>query len=362
MPSDGLTEQAATFQYNYRLRCQNGHPTPVSAAVFESQWHAEDGAISCETCGHPVPARNENLAARADDDPALDSQQISDLAWYHTSTHDDWPRPDYAMTIAEELRTCSAMLPAEIYADVLRRAQTKAFHVGTYESAIENMHRRIWNEGYDDSQFYLHRVALSLSADDIDPTIRHESHEEASQIAIEDLGRYKAVRYINVEESPGSISLAITPSAIATIQTVAIPTTLVVGPPSEVIRRAAAALDAELAPLEQELERLPQSKGFLQEILLRRQGDTETIRRHELDSQITCARREFIAQLSHTYLDGINPIAREHLTRVVSWPQGATAAEFHEIFRTHAALMTGGADLVAELARQPPRTPNRRGV
>lgn len=356
--ADEPAEQANTFQYDYRLRCPSGHVTPMSAAVFEVQWSSEHGAIACGVCGKSVPARNENLAARADDDPALVRERVSELIWYHTSTYADWPSSGYAASIAEAFQSSEGMMPPDIHANAVLRAQTKALHVGTYESAIENMHRRMWTENDAESQFYLHRVVLSLAADDIDPNMRHESHEEASQITIDDLGANQAARYINVEESPGSISMAIDPSVIAAIQTIAIPTPLIVGPPSEAISRAADALDSELFSFRQELETLPQSEGFAQDVVLRRRGDAKAIRRHELQTRITAAREKFETRLSEAYLAGINPIVRERLTRAVAWPRGVTASEFHEVFRTHAALITGGAELIAELRRQPPRTPS----
>lgn len=44
---------------------------------------------------------------------------------------------------------------------------TRELHVGTYETAIENMLRRMHDEAEAQSVFYLHRVALRVGADQI---------------------------------------------------------------------------------------------------------------------------------------------------------------------------------------------------
>jgi len=250
-------ERSVSFEYDYRMRCPNGHFSQVPSDLFRSQWIIAGGTVPCEVCGESIAVLNENIAVRDPDDLALDRERISDLAWYHTSTHADWPPPGYAATMAEELQWSRQTMPEHVFAEMIHREQTKALHLGTYESAIENMHRRIRNQADRASQFYLHRVSVHLAADDIDPEVRHESHEEASQLTLDDLAPFQAVRYINIEESPGSISLAIKPATIATIQTLPLPWTSLSVPPAAHIVEAAALLDAEFEEINAQLRGLP---------------------------------------------------------------------------------------------------------
>jgi hypothetical protein len=101
----------------------------------------------------------------------------------------------------------------------------KALHVGSYESAIENMLRRMLNQDDRGGVFYLHRVALNLCPGDLNDGIRDENHEPASQLDLDDLKRegLRAIRYLNVWEASGTVSLAIDPGVIESIQTLRLP-------------------------------------------------------------------------------------------------------------------------------------------
>lgn len=115
-------------------------------------------------------------------------------------------QPGFAVLIAEQLQQFAGTMPDHVYTQMVTHQQTKALHVGTYESSIENTLRRMRDEADAHSQFYLHRVALNVAADAIDTPLRHESHDDASQLVLRDLGALIAVRYINVRESPGSMA------------------------------------------------------------------------------------------------------------------------------------------------------------
>jgi hypothetical protein len=347
-------ERSISFEYDYRMRCPNGHFSQVLADLFHSQWIIADGTVPCEACGESIAVINENIAVRNPDDLALDRDRISELAWYHTSTHADWPPPGYAATIAEELQWSRQTMPEHVFAETFHREQTKALHLGTYESAIENVHRRIRNQADRDNQFYLHRVSVNLAADDIDPEVRHESHDEASQLTLDDLAPFQAVRYINVEESPGSTSLAIKPAAIATIQTLPLPRTSLSVPPAAHIVEAEVLLDAELEDIGAQLQGLP-SHDFVTAVKLRHQGNAGALRRTALERRAREAKETFEEQMDATYLGGINPVVREHFTATVDWPPDGRAESQHRTFRVQTAALTRSVDVVAELAQQPVR-------
>jgi hypothetical protein len=352
-----LIEQVGRFDYDYRMRCPNGHISHVGASRFLAQSIVEDGTAPCQECGAGIAVLNENIAVRNPDDPSLDRNRVGGLAWYHTSTHREWPPLGYAKAMADQLGPSASMLPPREFAELVHREQTKALHLGTYESAIENMHRRMRNQDDADAQFYLHRVSVNLAAGEIDPDVRHESHDEASQLTLDDLGGFEAVRYINVEESAGSISLAVSPSAIALIQTLPLPATSVAAPPSPRMTEAATMLNSELEEIEAQLRALP-NYDFTTSVILRRQGDAEAMRIGQLQGQRRDVRHKFTQQLADTYLAGLNPIVREHFTDAIAWPAGENAESFHNSFRAQAALLSHGSELIGELAKHPWSSPS----
>ena len=76
------------------------------------------------------------------------------------------------------------------------------------------------------AQFYLCRVALRCGLI-IEPGWRDENLAEAAQITQSALEKVEAVRYLNVYESPGSLSLAVRLRAIHSVQRVSLPVRLV---------------------------------------------------------------------------------------------------------------------------------------
>jgi hypothetical protein len=351
-----LIEQVGRFDYDYRMRCPNGHISHVRSTLFLAESIVEDGSAPCQACGVGIAVVNENIVVRNPDDPSLDRNRVSDLAWYHTSTYPEWPPPDYAEVIADQLQPSPNMMPPRVFAEMVHREQTKALHLGTYESAIENMHRRMRNQDDAHTQFYLHHVSVNLAAGEVEPDVKHESHEEASQLTLDDLADFKAVRYLNVEESAGSISLAVAPSAIASIQTLPLPATFLAAPPSPRMTEAATRLNSELEEIDAQLQALP-NYDFTTGVVLRRQGDAEAIRVRQLGRRRWDARQQFTQQLADTCVPDLNPIVREHFTDAIAWPAGESAESFHNSFRAQAAALSYGGELITELAQHPWSSP-----
>ena len=76
------------------------------------------------------------------------------------------------------------------------------------------MLRRMTDQDDGGKLFYLYRVGLHPDRLVIEPRWRDENTDEISQITQEDLGELDVIRYLNVRESPGSISLGVRPTAI----------------------------------------------------------------------------------------------------------------------------------------------------
>jgi hypothetical protein len=354
--ADALIERLEGFGYDYRMRCSYDGFSHVPAGLYYEQSIVADGVAPCEHCERSISLINENIVVRHPDDPALSRAKISDLAWYHTSTYVDWPWSGYPAMIADLFKPSAAAMPASVFAGMLRREQTKALHLGTYESAIENMYRRMHTQDDAQRQFYLHRVSLKLSTSDIDDQLRHESHDEAAQLALEDLGGFLAVRYLNVEESPGSISIAIDPTAIDTIQTMPLPPTSIAEDPPAHALEAAARLESELAEIEAEMPKMHDNVRTSL-ILLQAQGDVRALRIRELQRRQWDARQRFEQLLTTTYLGGVNPVVTEKFTDAICRPEPSGSTQsFHDHFRQHAAMLTRAPDVVAELTQQPART------
>ena len=104
------------------------------------------------------------------------------------------------------------------------RQRGKALHVGTYAAAIENVFRRIRDQGGALEQFYLHRVKLT---DDcvIESGVNVEPTDFVGDAYLSDVCSPGSTvyRYVNVHEDPSGVSLGIASTAVEAVQTVAIP-------------------------------------------------------------------------------------------------------------------------------------------
>lgn len=162
----------------------------------------QQGREVCPSCGTDCTAEDGPIFWHRRDDPAQDDSFVRGVWWYHSSTHARWPAdlvdPDYA---------------------------GRALHVGTYEAAIENMLRRMSEENDASSPFRLYRVRLAANA-----VVEQGVHEEFGDwlgvfkfADIRSAAAVTAVRYVNVEEDPSNISLALDPLAIEAVQELPIP-------------------------------------------------------------------------------------------------------------------------------------------
>ena len=219
-----LDERPITFDYDYRMHCGCGGISPLTALDFYTGY-SRTAHMPCSHCNGFIHFGPAVAAIRNPNDPALDTSRLNMYAWYHTSTSSDWPSTAYAVTEAARLRTVQDRLSGLSFDDVLQHFVGQALHLGTYEAAIENMLRRMHDQDDGAADFYLHRVGLAVDPARVEDGYRDENHLPAAQLPAADLraAGLDAVRYLNTHESVGSISLAVLPGTIATVQTIRLP-------------------------------------------------------------------------------------------------------------------------------------------
>jgi hypothetical protein len=100
---------------------------------------------------------------------ALDDDSVDSLIWYHTSRYENWPDLEaYTADVTEQVAQVKGGygFDGERY---LRTKTSLALHLGTYESAIENMLRRLHDQDIGNPntiRYWLHRVQIRLKPND----------------------------------------------------------------------------------------------------------------------------------------------------------------------------------------------------
>ncbi|WP_341976848.1 hypothetical protein [Microbacterium sp. LWO13-1.2] len=347
-----LTERSDGFEYDLRMMCACGEATPLSAAEYEEGSHG--ARMACSHCGESIHYGPAVAALRDPADPALDDAALSSFAWYHTSTEPVWPSPNFAVDFVQGIDDRDLLMPSrEAY---IAEPTSKALHVGTYEAAIENMLRRMNDELDSHSQFYLYRVALNLDPTRINDGFRDENHEIASDITTHELDEQDllAVRYLNVHEAIGTLSLAIRPQAILAVQRIALPVPRLAMPVDPAIddgirqamtasRRLSDAADAlPVTPIERrkmELGMKPDPTGAAKHYREVRHSYNDAVRRLE-------------QRLEDAYLPFASALVRRAFTKAAAHWQSDGLEEYVTLYRTLAALVEHAQDVIEEVAVQ----------
>lgn len=343
-----LEDWAVDFRYGYRMTCECGGVTRITAEVYHDE--PDEARVPCEHCSRPIHFGRAVAALRDDDDPALDNARINTLAWYHTSTAPDWPAWNAEARRAELAEKYRHVYKADDRGPrLIDKELNKALHVGTYEAAIENMYRRIRNQQDDPTAFYLYRVALNIDPRRVDGGYRDENHQPAAQLTTMDLRaqRLEAVRYLNVHEATGSLSLAILPETVASVQCVSLPVfdlAPVHGAPLvDVLDRLQAELDA---PCAAEPDTPGTQLSALDMLRLRRGRDVASARGRRVGGLSI----DLKAALCKEYLVGVSPVVADAFTRAIGWQPGWTARQFADFFAASAVAVTRPGAVVALLA------------
>lgn len=315
----------------YRAR-RMGHDQCGYTGIIDLEWYERyrEGAHGCPGCG-AEGEMDDSLQFMADlADPVLDDSLATAVTWFHTSTRPDWPAPvDFSTVLTDETRR---MMGEESAARWVAGQSSKALHVGTYESAVHNMLRRMSDQSDKGKQFYLYGVRLRSDVV-IQPGSTIDPSRKFGDVWIDEIAAPEIdfVRYVNVYEDPGGISAAIRPSAIAATQQLPIP--LAPGNDDPWIVDTSARLrlaSAELPPLPAELSRFP---------YLHRDSP----------------RAKEASEVTDALAAGL-PASMEHQFRsAVRWEVEDDPAEWVRYAKAIAALVEDAARVLSELAAQPTR-------
>lgn len=223
-----LTDRPVNLYRDRSTRCAAcGHEQRFDPEWFV-RWECQ-GEV-CPGCGVDCTEEKATRVICEPDDPAPDDSLVPKLSWWHTSTYEDWPSPDF--NPAARLTDLARQRMGEpMIARWVGSQRAKALHVGTYESAIHNMLRRMRDQPEAGRRFFLYRVQLRA-----DVTILGGCHEEPgdwlgdvplTKVCPSELDVF---RYENQHEDKGSISLALGRGAIQSVQQLALPVAAVERP------------------------------------------------------------------------------------------------------------------------------------
>lgn len=315
----------------YRDR-QMRHDRCGHTCIVDQVWYERyrEGAHGCPGCGASADLDDALQFTGDPADPVLDDHFATEVTWFHTSTHPDWPKPvDFAAALTDRTRE---MMGDESATRWALRQSSKALHIGTYESAVHNMLRRMSDQGDKRKQFYLYGVRLRpdvaiLPGSKVDPS-RSFGDVWLDEIASPEID---VARYVNVHEDPGGLSAAIRPSAIAATQCLPIP--LAAADDDPWVADTAARLQSvstELIPLPADRTTFP----FLHR---------ETHRAKAAREVITVLAAELPATMEHQF------------ESAVRWEDGDDPAVWARYARSLSALVKDAARVLRELAAQPVR-------
>lgn len=181
------------------------------------------GEETCPSCGTDCQVEERPNFWAAQDDLSYDDTNVQATSWYHTSTHSSWPDPNFdpIARLSDETRQKYQHIGTDGRAleRWAQRQTSKALHLGTYESAIENMLRRMKDQDSSEDQFYLYRVQLRPDAA-IEPGVHKEPTNWVGDVQLVESCSLSIdiFRYVNTHEDPSSISIAVNLKAIHAVQ------------------------------------------------------------------------------------------------------------------------------------------------
>lgn len=244
------------------------------------EWHANAewldrfdlGEEACPKCGTDCQVEQRPNFWAVQDDPSYDDSKVRDMSWYHTSTQASWPDrsfdPTAHLTDLTRRRMQSIGTDGRALERWAKSQMTKALHLGTYEAAIENMFRRMADQGCADDQFHLYRVRLSRNAV-IEPGVDTEPTNFVGDVLMAEVCApgVDIFRYVNTHEDPSSVSLAVTLNAIQAVQGIRIPLAVDAAHPW-VSDATARLLDAASLPARQPQTLLERMRGHVPSALI----------------------------------------------------------------------------------------------
>jgi hypothetical protein len=358
----------AGFDYNYWFICTTcTGRVEISGNGYEAQC-TKGAALTRCGCGTEVDITRCSPVQRDNDDIAGRDVEVDKRYWYHSSRYADWP--DLAAYGADVRAAYANSHPMVNVERVLREKMSLALHLGTYASATENMLRRLGKQDVGDAartRYWLHRVEISLSPGELDPRVGEEFATLMGDVPLSELRARgcRAVRYINLYEAAGSLSLAIDPGIIAAVSTIAVPVAALGAEATGTAREAAVLATNALA---QNATRRPDTTGLdIRDLRIARffkeprdPSDPESVRLFTVGEQLReydARWREIRSVLDETfvaqYLPTVNErVRRRFLDAMSAWddPQ-----DYHLRFRMMAGLLHRGAEVVEQFSTAPRR-------
>lgn len=354
-PTFALTERSDGFNYEYRMRCTCGETSALSAEDYFAE--ARSARMDCAHCDREIHFGPAVAALRNETDPALEDDLVSTFAWYHTSTSPDWPSPNYAAQFDDQLKWVERDfgISRDSY---LAQQTSKALHVGTYETAIENMLRRMDNQDDGSKQFYLYRVALRLAPGRINPGYRDENHAVASDISVAEINEagFDGVRYLNVHEAMGTLSLAVVPSTIAAVQCIPIPAVRAIDDDRSASVRAA--IDSvrnttrKLRAAETVLSSIEPHVRRMMALGMRPDPDGAAQRIGKLEQKYYRSWHDLEEHLASAYLPHVSPVIRRDFNDAIAAWREDTVEAFVERYRSLASLLERPSEVIAAASTQ----------
>lgn len=377
-----FAEQPLTgFDYGYWFDCAAcGTRVNIAADLYELQTTStatrpRADFSRCGECDTEVDVTELRPVLRNLDDAALQDDWVDKLFWYHSSTYENWP-DDAAYADAYKKRTANARAFSRGWStpeELLERHTSMALHVGTYEAAIENMLRRLHDQDDRDGSppsYWLHRVQIDLEPGDLAPGVGEEPTDWLGNVPLSKLddeyGGARAVRYVNVNEAHGSISMAIHPAVIATVSTIEIPVEAVSDETAAAAAATCQAVDAlsEIAPLRPDTTGIDDMLLRFPSALKRTFPDPADPRRLEIEAVAdqlgTYSKQrkriwdELKLTLESEYLPTVNVQVHERFCDALAHTEDP--AEYHQGFRLMASLLAHPHEVLAQFAHAPIRT------
>lgn len=342
------------------MNCSCGKASYLSPVMYIAG--ANGSHMACDYCDASIHFGPAVAALRDRADVALDNEVVTSLAWYHTSTSADWPSPEFASRFAQGLSWIERDFGISRERFIAEHT-SKALHVGTYEAAIENMLRRMNNQGDRSSQFYLYRVSLCLNPGRINPGYRDENHEIAADISVSDLDSdgLDAVRYLNVQEAMGVLSLAVRPGAIAAVQRAEIPLDGIAMP---VDPRAVQSRVDDVYSAAVELTKAKSTTSTLNHVELRMmqlgaRPDPNGLAKRvgEIELRLYDNWQQLEQRLEEICLPNVSAVVRRDFNDAIArWRPDNSRDDIHDFierYRSMAALLEKSADVIEALSDQP---------
>lgn len=324
--SEAVDQPPTGFGYSYWFTCVGcGGRVEVEADLFELQCTGQADFSVC-ACSTAVDVTDQSPTLRHTEDIALQTDSVSRLVWYHSSRYENWPdleayTADITAMAMQTAGRFSMIDPDRIIATKL----SLAVHLGTYEATIENLLRRLEDQDRTDffeTRYWLHRVEIALTnPDDLHFEVIDEFRNLFGDVELAQLQALgaRAVRYVNLHEAIGSVSLAIDPALVCTVSTI----------------------------------ELPVAEATLAETASAAAATAKMVAAAQSDDDSSAEWSEFVEILQSEYLSGVNPQVREPFLNAV----GAydDPAEFHRRFRVVAGLLMRPHVVVDMLATAPRR-------